>query len=135
MYIVIVCTHVAIILAQVSEALRAEPVGRKATEWRPRTGRRSVGRGGTAHGSDRRPGDGRGKSLDAGSAGPVIVAVFTVGVCPAVNVVRLQMAEMLALFALHMLMRVRINNKPKLLHCTFLECKHINTTRCSTLWH
>jgi hypothetical protein len=48
--------------------------GGKVLEWRPRTGRRSVGR--PPHEVDRRSGEGRGKSLDEGSTGPIVVENF-----------------------------------------------------------
>jgi hypothetical protein len=45
----------------------------KVLEWRPRTGRRSVG---APQKVDRRSGEGRGKPLDESSAGPIRVDNF-----------------------------------------------------------
>jgi hypothetical protein len=54
--------------------------------------RRTDGRwGGKApHKVDRRSGEGRGKSLDEGSTGPIRVENFGGGLCPAVDVSRLR---------------------------------------------
>jgi hypothetical protein len=40
----------------------------------------------TPHKVDRRSGDGRGKPLDEGSAGPIVVENFGGGLCPAVEI-------------------------------------------------
>jgi hypothetical protein len=56
-------------------------------ERRPLTGRRSVG---GSYKVDRRFGEGRGKPLDEGSAGPIVVETFRGGVCLTVDVSRLR---------------------------------------------
>jgi hypothetical protein len=56
--------------------------GGKVLEWRPRTGRRSVGRPPTRW---------TGKSLDEGSTGSIVVENFGGGLCPAVDVSRLRL--------------------------------------------
>jgi hypothetical protein len=49
----------------------------------------SVGRP-APHKVDRRSGEGRGKPLDEGSTGPIVVENFGGGLCPAVDVSRLR---------------------------------------------
>jgi hypothetical protein len=58
--------------------------GEKVLEWRPCTGRRSVGRPPTRWTDD------LGKSLDESSTGPIVVENFGRGLYPAVDVFRLR---------------------------------------------
>lgn len=58
-------------------------------EWRPLTGRHSVGRSPT-YMIDRWPGEGCGRPQDASCSTPFVVAIFRGGLCPAVDIFRLK---------------------------------------------